>query len=65
MKEYAIFYRRYDVSKRERNYSSKRFQSLEDAKHYAAKKRISGALYVKIFSFEKQGQTTVCEEVKQ
>ena len=64
MKEYAIFYRRYDSNKRERNYISKRFTSVEDAKHYAAQKRTSGALYVKVFSFEKQGQTTVCEEVK-
>lgn len=64
MKEYTVFYRRYDSNKRERNYTSKRFQDLEDAKHYAAQKRTSGALFVTIFSFEKQGQTTVCEEVK-
>ena len=64
MKEYAIYYRRYDVNKRERNYTSKRFKNVEDAKHYAARKRTSGALFVKIFSFEKQGQTTICEEVK-
>ena len=64
MKEYVIFYRRYDVNKRERNYTSKRFKNVEDAKHYAAQKRTSGALFVRIFSFEKQGLTTICKEVK-
>lgn len=64
MKEYVVWYRRYDINKRERNYTSKRFKNVEDAKNYAAQKRTSGAQYVKIFSFEKQGPKTICEEVK-
>lgn len=59
---YIVIYRRYDCNKRERNYN-KQFYNLEDAKRYAASKRTSGGLFVKIFSFEKHGETTICKEV--